>query len=139
GRDRSSARGAGVGVRVKVAPAVAPRRISKVLRIIREPFRFAAPAMGLDQGVVRPYGTRCRVEPVARRAANCAPPLITATGLPVSTDSLDRLKFGPSPRAIHATRRLHRGSIVARKSGTAEPIRRWVRDNARSERVMLTL
>ena len=44
---------------ILAAPAAAPRRMSEVLRIIREPFRLRQPpTMGLDQREPRPYETR---------------------------------------------------------------------------------
>ena len=49
---------------VIAAPAAAPRRMSEVLRIIREPFRLRQlPTMGLDRREPRPFETR-RIAPV---------------------------------------------------------------------------
>src|SRR5258705_5599906 len=48
-----------VANRVIAAPAVAPMRTRKVLRIIREPFRCrVSPTTGLDRRETRLYGTR---------------------------------------------------------------------------------
>src|SRR5258708_40374575 len=48
-----------VANRVMAAPAVAPMRTRKVLRIIREPFRCrVSPTTGLDRRETRLYGTR---------------------------------------------------------------------------------
>ena len=48
-----------VVISVKAAPAAAPRRMSEVLRIIREPFRLRLlPTMGLDRRGSRPCETR---------------------------------------------------------------------------------
>ncbi len=52
-------------ISVTAAPAAAPRRMSEVLRIIREPFRLRQPpTMGLDQRESRPYETRYKAPAV---------------------------------------------------------------------------
>ena len=57
-RSHQTARG-WVTKSVKAAPVAALRRITEVLRIIREPFRLLLrPTMGLDRWECRPYGTR---------------------------------------------------------------------------------
>src|SRR5258708_31550158 len=52
---------------VNAAPVAALKRITEVLRIIREPFRLhLRPTMGLDRLECRPYGTRHRARAGSR-------------------------------------------------------------------------
>ena len=75
-----------VAISVTATPAAAPRRIREVLRIIiREPPGLRLrPTMGLDRRVSRP----CTgwFAPPALATADWAPPPITATGSPVTTN-----------------------------------------------------
>src|SRR5207244_7446831 len=81
-----------VAISVTATPAAAPRRIREVLRmIIREPSGLRLrPTMGLDRREPRPCGTPHTVPgwfaPPALATADWAPPPITATGSPVTTN-----------------------------------------------------
>src|SRR5205809_7236772 len=86
-----------VAISVRATPAVAPRRIREVLRIIREPSGLRLrPTMDLDRRVSRPYGTPRRVRvglhrPLWQRPIGLRrPSLRPAPPLPPTAPSLVR-------------------------------------------------
>src|SRR6266436_2365410 len=97
---------------VNAAPVAALRRITEVLRIIREPFRLhLRPTMGLDRLECCPYGTQHRARVGSRWLRESMRPGMStpwSRPAPPSVQTGRCLpKYAPSRRSAHDTRPRH--------------------------------